>query len=172
MYKFRQHFNNKYFLIKICICGRNLRLHASLSVRQILFLHHLASAKFKNAKLFIYLFDSKSPNFTPTKITRHTVGRCEWLIVYVMWAIYSYLSYHGENKIPFWWDDSYIGFVIVQYDVWLSFYSASSQALVAWNFPPCPFFLNCLLLYLFSYKIFLLFHLFLPINERVRVNLW
>ena len=51
VYKFRQHFNNKYFLLKICICGRNLRLHASLSVRQIFFLHHLATAKFKNAKI-------------------------------------------------------------------------------------------------------------------------
>jgi hypothetical protein len=39
--------NNKYFLIKICICGRNLRFNASLSVRQNFFLHHLASAKFK-----------------------------------------------------------------------------------------------------------------------------
>ena len=51
-YKFRQHFNNNNFLIKICICGRNLRFNASLSVRQKIVWHPLASAKFKNAKIF------------------------------------------------------------------------------------------------------------------------
>ena len=51
-YKFRQHFNNNNFLIKICICGRNLRFNASLSVCQKIVWHPLASAKFKNAKIF------------------------------------------------------------------------------------------------------------------------
>jgi hypothetical protein len=43
VYKFRQHFNNEYFLIKICICGRNLRFNASLRFCQKFFLHHLVS---------------------------------------------------------------------------------------------------------------------------------
>ena len=63
VYKCRQHFNNEYFLIKICICGRNLRFNASLSVRQIFFLHHLASAKFKNTKIFRIPFRLKIAKF-------------------------------------------------------------------------------------------------------------
>jgi hypothetical protein len=73
VYKFRQHFNYKYFFNKDLYLWQKLRFNASLSVCQKIVLHHLASAKFKNAKFFVYLFDSKSPNFTPAKITRHTV---------------------------------------------------------------------------------------------------